>query len=165
MNTPAQYRQVSRGNIDLAQTLYSINPFALQGKKRVDPLDIMLSPPLLLEYGENKQLITLSGRRQLLNLREDTELTALVLPHKYQDQQLILSLLLRHRLLSSSLSLIEQAIFCQKALGWLAVKEVIPFLPLLGHKAKPHIIEQLIALLALDPAVQLGLHQGIGGHL
>ncbi|MCI5144182.1 MAG: hypothetical protein D3923_01345 [Candidatus Electrothrix sp. AR3] len=161
MDTPAQYCQVAVSNIDLTDTQYSLHPFPIDPAQHLDSLSSLLYPPLLLECLE-KQYIVLSGKEYILvEEKQDKTLLALVIPSLYAEQQrLIFELLIRHRLLRSSLSNIEQAIFCQKASKLLPAEEVIAFLPLLGLKAKPHIRDQLLSLLALEHSVQFGLHTG-----
>ena len=80
---------------------------------------------------------------------------------KPEYQLHLLTTLLQHQLLGGSLTVIEQAIFFQKATLVLEEQEVLSLLPVLGLKAKPHISGELISLLDLESAVQLGLHRGI----
>ncbi|MCI5211272.1 MAG: hypothetical protein D3910_21370, partial [Candidatus Electrothrix sp. ATG2] len=70
---------------------------------------------------------------------------------------------LQHQLLGRSLTVIEQAVFLHKArqrLKELEQEELLALLPMLGHKAKPHILGEFISLLDLEPAVQLALQKG-----
>jgi hypothetical protein len=165
--TSAQYRQVRVGDIDLADTSYALHPFPLESDsellRSITTLG-MLHPPLLLECSENK-FIVLSGRRSLQAVQAVGEndiffITALIVQYSRSDP-MFFATLLRHRLMGYSLSVIEQAVFLQKAMESLATEEVVHLLPMLGLQEKPHIPGQFIALLELDDAVQLGLHKGI----
>ncbi|MCI5222752.1 MAG: hypothetical protein D3924_08805, partial [Candidatus Electrothrix sp. AR4] len=167
-NTAALYRQVRIKDIDLTDTSYALHPFPLEPDsellRSVTRLG-MLHPPLLLEDSGSK-FIVLSGRRRLQVVQSLAEqnnfssITALIVPYSSNDLH-VFSMLLQHRQIGGKLSIIEQAVFLQKAMEVLKLQEVLDLLPMLGLKAKPHIPEQLIALLELDASVQLGLHRGV----
>ncbi len=173
MNQSAQtlYRQIPVKDIDLTDTSYALNPFPAEpDSKLVDSITDLgiLQPPLLLEYRKDT-FIVLSGRRrvqavQTVDANNDLSITALIVQYSiqpFQHDPQFFKILLGHQLTGSSLSVIEQAVFLQKAMNSLAIEEVIDLLPMLGLKAKPHVPEQLISLLGLDVSVQLGLHKGI----
>ncbi|WP_339135346.1 MAG: ParB N-terminal domain-containing protein [Candidatus Electrothrix sp. GW3-4] len=175
------YRQVRLQDIHLTDRTYTLNPFSqepdeslLQSIRSVG----ILHPPLLLEK-QDASFTILSGRRriaaylQICNTQEQKKeeghdhITALTLTlsrngETPKNQHHLLTTLLQHQLLGGSLTVIEQAVFFQKAM-LLALEEqdVLALLPLLGLKAKPHIPKELLALLDLAPTVQLGLHKGI----
>ena len=121
----------------------------------------ILHPPLLLEHNDN-EFTVLSGRKrvQIAAENRNISITALVIEHTVHDQQLIYSTLLQHQLIGAPLSIIEQAVFFQKAMPCLPKKSIVEFLPLMGYKPKPHIPDELISFLELAPAARLGLHKG-----
>jgi hypothetical protein len=165
------YRQVPVKNIDLTDTSYALNPFPTEpDSELVDSITALgiLHPPLLLEYRKDT-FIVLSGRRRLhavqtVDANNDLSITALIVQYSvqpFQHDPQFFKILLGHQLVGSRLSVIEQAVFLQKAIDFLEREEVIALLPMLGLKAKSHVPEQLISLLGLDVSVQVGLHRGI----
>lgn len=170
-NATPCYRQVRLQDINLTDRSYILNPFPQDPEQ--DLLHSisnfgMLQPPLLLEKKDHT-LTVLSGRRRIeaylqVSKAQECHLTALIIPfreEKPEYQLHLLTTLLQHQLLGGSLTVIEQAIFFQKATLVLEEQEVLSLLPVLGLKAKPHISGELISLLDLESAVQLGLHRGI----
>ncbi|MCI5131221.1 MAG: hypothetical protein D3904_06785, partial [Candidatus Electrothrix sp. EH2] len=181
-NAPPCYRQVRLQDINLTDRTYSLNPFSQEPEQDVlqsiGRLGI-LHPPLLLEK-RNQPFLVLSGRRRIAAYREivntqpeggqghkkqkDNEyITALVVSGEESSIEPLhlFATLLQHQLLGGSLTVIEQAVFFQKAAVALEEQEIRDLLPLLGLKAKPHVLDDLIALLDLESSVQLGLHKGI----
>ncbi|RWX44906.1 hypothetical protein H206_01241 [Candidatus Electrothrix aarhusensis] len=175
-NATLCYRQVRLQDINLADRKYALNPF---DPEKVLPQSIsnfgILHPPLLLEK-QDHTFIILSGRRRIeaslqtynsnecQKDKEDFHLTALIISlneEKPENQLYLFTALLQHQLLGKSLTVIEQAVFLQKAKMVLKEQEVLALLPMLGLKAKPHIPGELISLLDLESTVQLGLHRGI----
>ena len=164
MKYPTQYRQIFYSTINFSETSYQLLPFSRKQTnkdllKSIEAFGI-LQPPLLLEDSP-ENFIILSGRHrlQLLEHSEETKITALVLNSSYHDQPGILyRLLLQHQLLGNPLSVIEQAVFFKKAGNVLPEEELMQFLPMLGYKKKPHIPEELISLLQLDPVALQELH-------
>jgi hypothetical protein len=163
---PTLYRQVCLKDIDLADTCYVLNPFIgeeiddelLQSIQQVG----LLHPPLLLENGN--KFTVLSGRKcinaiLLAGAKNDFMLPALIVQQAQTDLQLF-RILLRHRQIGGSLSILEQAVFLRKAMNTLATEEVLELLPMLGLAAKEHLLHQLVSLLELDASVQSGLHRG-----
>ena len=170
-NATPCYRQVRLQDINLTDRSYTLNPFPQDPEQ--DLLQSIsnfgiLQPPLLLEKKDHT-LTVLSGRRRIeaylqVSKAQECHLTALIIPFREEKPEYQLHLfttLLQHQLLGGSLTVIEQAIFFQKATLVLEEQEVLSLLPVLGLKAKPHIPGELISLLDLEPAVQLGLHRGI----
>jgi hypothetical protein len=137
----------------------------------------ILQPPLLLEQQEGFYII-LSGRKrveaylQICHNRHEPDqqkknndyITALIIASDQENHEgyslHLFNVLLQHQLFGGSLTLIEQAIFFQKASQALEGPDVLSFLPLLGLKAKPHIPDELISLLDLEVSVQQGIHEG-----
>lgn len=180
-NTSPCYRQVRLQDINLTDRTYSLNPFSQEPEQDVlqsiGRLGI-LHPPLLLKK-RNQPFLVLSGRRRIEAYREivntqpegqqgnkkqkDNEyITALIVSgEKWIEPLHLFATLLQHQLLGGSLTVIEQAVFFQKAAMLLEEKDLLSLLPMLRLKAKPHILYDLIALLDLEPSVQLGLHKGI----
>ncbi|MGB5685381.1 MAG: hypothetical protein WBM35_06200 [Candidatus Electrothrix sp.] len=177
-NATPCYSQVRLQDINLADRKYALNPFPQDPEKgllqSISNFGI-LHPPLLLQK-QDRTCIILSGRRRIEAFlqtdnyqkykrdRNRCNLTALIISlseEKLENQLHLFTTLLQHQLLSGSLTVIEQAIFFQKARLALKEQEVLSLLPMLGLKAKPHIPGELISLLDLEPAVQLGLHRGI----
>ena len=177
-NATPCYRQVRLQDINLTDRSYTLNPFPKKPEQdllqNISNFGI-LQPPLLLEK-QDRTFIVLSGRRRIAAYLQidktqecppdkvDCHLTALVIPfreEKIEKKHHLFRTLLQHQLLSGSLTVIEQAIFFQKATLVLEEQDVLTLLPVLGLKAKPHIPGELISLLDLDPAVQRGLHSGI----
>jgi ParB family chromosome partitioning protein len=165
------YRQVRLQDINLGDKSYSLNPFPQNHKQdllqSINELGI-LQPPLLLEQQDGKYSI-LSGRKRITAYLQqeggDDHITALIITSDKNNQKpsplYLFSSLLQHQLLGRPLTLIEQAIFFQKATQILDEQDILSFLPLLGLKPKPHIPGELIALLELDRSVQQGIHNGI----
>jgi ParB family chromosome partitioning protein len=165
------YRQVRLQDINLTDRSYSLNPFHQEPKQdlvqSISELGI-LQPPLLLEQQDGTYII-LSGRKRLeacLQQKQDDDyITALIIVPDRNNQEsyplYLFSSLLQHQLLGHPLTLIEQAIFFQKASQILEEQDILSFLPLLDLKAKPHIPGELIALLELERSVQQGIHSGI----
>lgn len=167
MNTPTQYRRVTVSEIDLSDNRYTLHPFpAIEPDERLRTNICtfgILHPPLLLEQNNNS-FIVLSGRKRIQIAAEyrNSPITALVIDRSHIDQQqVIFSTLLQHQLIGSSLSIIEQAIFFNKAQACLPAEDLLQFLPMMGYKTKSHIPGELVSLLELDPTVQLGLHRGV----
>ncbi len=183
-NATPCYSQVRLQDINLADRKYTLNPFPQAPEKGL-PQSIsdfgMLHPPLLLKK-QDKTFIILSGKRRIeaslqtyhsngsnnskecQKDKESFHLTALIISlneDKPENQLYLFTALLQHQLLGKSLTVIEQAVFLQKARAVLKEQEILALLPMLGLKAKPHIPGELISLLDLEPAVQLGLHKGI----
>ena len=159
-------------DINLTDRSYTLNPFPQEPEQgllqNISSFGI-LQPPLLLEK-QDRTFIVLSGRRriaaylQIDKAQDCRHLTALVISFREEKPEYqchLLTTLLQHQLLGGSLTVIEQAIFFQKATLVLEELDVLALLPMLGLKAKPHIPGELIALLDLEPAIQLGLHRGI----
>jgi hypothetical protein len=173
------YRQVRLQDINLADRTYTLNPFSQEPEEgllqSIRSLG-MLHPPLLLEK-QDHTFIILSGRKRLdayllagtqecrQEQRDDEYITALtftvVSEERLTTHLHIFKTLLQYQLLGNNLTVIEQAVFLQKARQVLREQDILTLLPILGLKAKPHIPEELIALLDLEPAVQLGLHNGV----
>ena len=159
-------------DINLEDRTYVLNPFIQYPDDSLlhSISDFgMLHPPLLLEK-QDRSLIVLSGRRRIeayLQIsRAQKSLPALIISSDEDNPNpanspYLFTLLLQHQLLGGSLSIIEQAVFFRKASLTLKEEDVLNLLPVLGMKAKPHIPGELIALLDLEPAVQIGLHRGI----
>ena len=140
MDPTPQYRQVMASAIDLSDDRYTLDPFASPEPNEQLAESIhcfgMLQPSLLLEIRKNK-FIVLSGKKrvQVAARHLDNPVTALVIPYQQNsDKQelLIFTILLQHQLVSSSLSVIEQATFFKKALACLPSETVITLLPMLG---------------------------------
>ena len=177
-NATPCYSQVRLQDINLTDRSYTLNPFSQAPEQ--DLLQSissfgMLQPPLLLEKKDHTFTV-LSGRRRIeaylqvsnaQECRQDREgchLTALIIflnEGKTDNQLHLFTTLLQHQLLGKSLTVIEQAVFFQKAMLVLEEQDILALLPMLGLKAKPHIPGEFISLLDLEPAVQLGLHRGI----
>ncbi|MCI5148484.1 MAG: hypothetical protein D3916_03650 [Candidatus Electrothrix sp. MAN1_4] len=159
---------------------YSLNPFPQNPQQKlvqsISELGI-LQPPLLLEQQSDIYII-LSGRKRIeayLQIctnrleshqkKSNDHITALIitagLEKKKSSPLHLFSALLHHQLLGGSLSLIEQAVFFQKAGQVLEEQDILSFLPLLGLKPKPHIPGELISLLDLEFSVQQGIHEGV----
>ena len=177
-NATPCYSQLRLQDINLDDRHYSLNPFS-QPPEEILLQSIrnfgILQPPLLLEK-QDQTFIIVSGRRRIEaylqiykvqecpRVREGCHLAALILSlsgDKPENQFYLFTSLLQHQLLGKSLTVIEQAVFFQKAMLVLEEQEILALLPMLGLKAKPHIPGELISLLDLEPAVQLGLHRGI----
>ena len=165
MKKAVQYQNVPLKDIDLTNDRYALSPFATkpdpQLRAGIAELDL-LRPPLLLADWDQK-FIVLSGRKSLAVLCElepDSRITALVLHHSC-EQLLLCKTLLQHQLNGAPLTLIEQAVFCRLALEQLSTKEVVSLLPLMGMKAKPHLLKQLTSLLELEISVQEAMHRGV----
>ncbi len=161
------YQQVPIAAIDLSNTLYALNPFASAVPDPTLKADIrtygILHPPLLLEQG-HETFIVLSGKKRILAGvgNNGSTVTALVIYQKDpSDKQFIYNTLLRHQLIGSSLSCIEQAVFFHKVQDALPAEDTLQFLPLLGYKEKSHIPAELISLLKLVPVAQRSLHEGV----
>ncbi len=170
------YRQVRLQDINLDDRSYSLNPF-LQNPKQDLIQSInehgILHPPLLLEQQDDIYII-LSGRKRIdaylqshpapeYQQGKDSYITALILTEneeKTASKSHLFKTLLQHQLLGSRLTLIEQAVFFQKAAQLLEKQDLLSFLPLLGLKPKPHIPGELISLLNLEFSVQQGIHEG-----
>jgi hypothetical protein len=177
-NATSCYSQVRLQDINLADRHYSLNPFSQdleEGLLQSISNFGILHPPLLLEK-QDHTFIVLSGRRRIAAYlqinsaqecqlaRKKCHLTALIISSSEENPGNhchLFTTLLQHQLLGKSLTVIEQAVFFQKATLVLEEQEILALLPILGLKAKPHIPGEFISLLDLDPAVQLGLHQGI----
>ncbi|CAK8722922.1 ParB/Sulfiredoxin domain-containing protein [Candidatus Electrothrix laxa] len=169
------YHQVRFQDINLADRSYTLNPFSNppeEGLLQSISNFGILHPPLLLEK-QDRTFIILSGRRRIEaflktnktpKYQKDCHLTALIISlseEKSENQLYLFTALLQHQLLGKSLTVIEQAVFLQKARLVANEQELLALLPMLGLKAKPHIPGDFISLLDLEPAVQLGLHRGI----
>lgn len=179
------YRQVRLQDINLLDTTYTLHPFRQEPEQTllqsISTFGI-LHPPLLLEQQDHR-FIVLSGKRrieaylQIYNTLENQQkkdrgyITALTLTanetaneatNEETGQELghLFMVLLQHQLLGGPLTLIEQAIFFQKAAAVLEKQDLLSFLPLLGLKPKPHIPEEVISLLDLNISVQQGIHEG-----
>lgn len=162
-------------------TTYTLHPFRQELEQTllqsISTFGI-LHPPFLLEQQDHR-FIVLSGKRrieayiQIYNALENQQkkdreyITALTLTanetaneEKGQELGHLFMVLLQHQLLGGPLTLIEQAIFFQKAAAVLEKQDLLSFLPLLGLKPKPHIPEELISLLDLNISVQQGIHEG-----
>ena len=184
-NATPCYSQIRLQDIHLADRKYALNhalnPFPQNPEKgllqSISNFGI-LHPPLLLQK-QDRTCIILSGRRRIEAFlqtwnsntskecqegKEDRHLTALIISlseEKPENQLHLLTTLLQHQLLGENLTVIEQAVFLQKARLVLKEQEILSLLPMLGLKEKSHIPGELISLLDLEPAVQLGLHRGI----
>lgn len=163
VSSSAIYNRIYINEINLKDTSYQLTPFpSTEPDKRLKD-DIrshgILHPPLLLEQGSHLYIV-LSGRKRIeaVGNELDEAIPALILTTKQPLQ--IFSTLLRHRMIGSPLNPVEQAVFCQKALASLSMDELLPLLPVMGLKEKPHIPSQLIALLKLEESVLMGLHRG-----
>ncbi len=172
------YRQVKIQDINLDDRSYSLDPFPQTPEQglvqSIDNFGI-LHPPLLLEK-QGGLCIILSGKKRIeaylktCNTVPDCQqekdgnyITALIFTEDKEqgpNKSLLLTTLLQHQLLGGPLTLIEQAIFFQKAAQVLEKQDLLSFLPLLGLKPKPHIPGELIALLNLELSVQQGIHEG-----
>ncbi len=154
-------------DIDLSNQRYRLSPFGAKTNNglRAGIAELgILRPPLLLADRDN-HFIVLSGRKCLeilCDLEPDTAVTALVVDHSC-EQLLLCKALLQHQLTGAPLTLIEQAVFCRLASEMLTAEEVVSLLPLMGLKAKPHLPQQLISLLALESPVQEAIHRQIIG--
>ncbi len=154
-------------DIDLADTRYSLSQFSpaypdIQLREHIKAFGI-LHPPLLLEQPTDHYII-LSGRKRIQIVAEQgsSPLMALVIPCRYANQpQVIFSTLLQHKLVTSPLGSIEQAVFFQKAMACLPAEQVMEFLPAMGYRKKKHIPAALISLLELHPTAQSGLHREV----
>ncbi|MDU9047401.1 MAG: hypothetical protein Q3M30_01025 [Candidatus Electrothrix sp. Rat3] len=180
-NATPCYSQVRLQDINLVDRTYILNPFIQepdQGLLQSISSFGILHPPLLLQKQDSTYII-LSGRRRIevhlqvsnkaLGCQQEQKgneyITALTLPFVNKEEEAnrrcLFTTLLQHQLLGKSLTMIEQAVFFQKASQFLNEQEILTLLPMLGLKAKPHIPGELISLLDLEPAVQLGLHNGV----
>lgn len=138
---------VPRTALDLSEHRYWIAFFP----QEVKPNPVHL--PLLLQEGEVYRF--LSG--SLLETQDDV--AALVLPAVSPPLH-IFRCILQHRLLFPGLSSIDQALFFHRAGEVLAPEDLLSFLPELGLKAEPHVLQELRSLLSLHPAAQVSLHEG-----
>ncbi len=166
MNTTTQYLKIHIADIDLTDSRYSLVPFPATAPEKELQEEIntygILQPPLLLECDDNR-FIVVSGKKriQAAAATESTTITSLVISRDQSVQQLyVFGALLRHQLMGSQVSIIEQAVFFKKALDSMPAEDVLSFLPLMGYKAKSHIPDELVSLLQLTPRVQLCLHRG-----
>ncbi|MCW5213241.1 hypothetical protein VU04_10080 [Desulfobulbus sp. TB] len=180
------YRQIRLQDINLGDRSYSLHPFRQESEQTEQTLLQSIStfgilhPPLLLKQ-QDHTFIVLSGRRrieayiQIYNAQENQQeknrnyITALTLTAnetankekgQNQGQGHLFMVLLQHQLLGGPLTLIEQAIFFQKAAAVFEKQDLLSFLPLLGLKPKPHIPGEFISLLDLNISVQQGIHEG-----
>jgi ParB family chromosome partitioning protein len=166
VNQHARYKQVHPRDIDLSDNSYNLSPFItlheLRAAAHCDPVQLILHPPLLLEQ-QNSYTI-LAGAECIPEqsaIRQDS-LTAIVVEKAVaENHKYLFSLLLRYRSLHSPLSLLEQAVFLQKASAVLPRREIIELLPLLGYAKKSFFIDDLQALLKLDHSTQKALHEGL----
>jgi len=161
----ATYLSTPVNSIDLADTTYLLRPGPDDAPEPPCLPAIadhgILHPPLLLEVTDGRKVV-LSGRRRVVaavHLGMAT-IPALVLPAPTPMARR-LELLAAHARIGSELSVIEQAILLDKASQWLSEQECLALLAILGHnRPGQQLIRDLVALLTLEPAVILGLHQG-----
>ena len=168
VKSPTQYHKVPYSKIDFSDTRFQLLPFPREEtdeelRRSIQTYGI-LQPPLLLEQSP-RNFIVVSGKQRLQLSAEHSgnrDITALVVSNTYCDQpRKLFSLLVQHQTIGSSLSVIEQAVFFQKALDSLGEEELLQFLPILGYKKESHIPKKLIHLLELETVVQQELHNGL----
>ncbi len=163
VSSPALYNRIYINEINLKDTSYQLTPFppAEPDKRLKEAIRChgILHPPLLLAR-ENQPYIVLSGRKRIEAVSNELDESIPTLVLSTQQPLQIFSLLLHYLMIGSRLTPVEQAVFCQKALDSLSMDELLPLLPVMGLKEKPHIASQLIALLELENRVLIGLHSG-----
>lgn len=159
--------RVNLQQIDISDTTYSLTP----GTVRTPPPALLdsiercgiLHPPILKESSQGAFRVV-AGRLRLLaanQLQPALSHTCLLLPPDTSDIS-ALAIGLEDTLLRGTVSLIEQAIFFQKALTWIDEQAAAgDFLPRLGHKPHPRMIRELVRLLDLEEPLQHGVHTGL----
>ncbi len=167
MHAWPQLRHIALATIDPDDLHYNLNLPDFRDPDRELCLDIarfgLLQPPLLQEKEAGGYRIV-SGRKRILALLQTgpapKNLYGFVLSPDLEPLQ-IFATLLRHALIGSSLSLVEQAIFFHKLLDQVAPEEAVTLLPLLGLKPRPHVLDELLQCLALEEPIQAALHSNL----
>ncbi|WP_456387954.1 hypothetical protein [Desulfolithobacter sp.] len=160
----SQLRPITPATIDPDDLHYNLNPPGFRDPDSNLCRDIarfgLLHPPLLQEK-EGGRYCIVSGRKRILALQQTwpvpESLYGFVLSPALEPLQ-IFATLLRHSLIGSSLSMVEQAIFFHKLLDHVAPEETISLLPLLGLKPRPHVLDELLQCLSLEEPIQAALH-------
>ena len=156
-----QVSKFSLSSIDTEDSTYCLRPHC------TDEIDQALSdsmqhigllhPPLVQD--SDTGTVILSGRKRILAAKELgwQELACLILKKK-TPVQLKWKILLSHAIIGSQLSYIEQAIFFDKASQELDHSTVLTFLPILGYKQNPQLLNTFSRSLNLAPTAIKALH-------
>jgi hypothetical protein len=131
-------------------------------KKSFEEVGI-LHPPLI-QQTMNGDFNLICGRRRLHALNhyyKQSNIFCLILPPELPPRAL-LSYILTDQQLHAALSPMEAAFFLQYSLDELPRREAIHFfLPRLGYKPQPEVLDQLLSLHTLDQKIQRQIHQGL----
>ena len=158
---------VAGNNIDITDSTYRLRPGddALPDQHLDESIQHVgiLHPPLLQQGQDHneKRYIILSGCKRILaaQSRGIDKIVCLVLPQS-AGPALKWHIILTHALIGSRLSCIEQATFFSKAAKELSISEQLLFLPMLGRKPQPYVLQELADHLTLAPETINALHAG-----
>jgi len=159
--------RVNLQQIDFSDTTYSLTPGTVQTPppallESIGRFGIM-HPPVLKESSDGACRVV-AGRLRLLaanELQPALSHTCLLLPPDTSEIS-TLAIGLEDTLLRGAISIMEQAIFFQKALAWIDEQTAAgDFLPRLGHKPHSRMIHELVRLLDLEEPLQHGVHTGL----
>ena len=166
MNLVLTFKDISLAHIDFEDFSYSISP-----DRDITPDDTLntsigrygiLHPPLVRK--NNSGLYTIiTGRKRLLTFRSlhtENMCSCLVIPDQIPEID-VFHVLLEEIQLSRQLTMVEKAIFLQKATAITDEIHIIQeFLPRLGLAPKSFSIQQALTLFDLEDQILHGIHHG-----
>ncbi len=165
MNISSQFTSIRLDTLLIEDDTYELYPYDeiphKDFKTSIQQFGI-LHPPVVLQLNNTKHIIVTGKKRikTLLNVRGDTkELLCLRLSPGTDDAK-IFSILVEESLTGNPLSLVEQAVFFNKAQKKCTPDELLVFLQKLGHKPQHHCIRNLLDLLLLGKKSIQALHEG-----
>lgn len=167
MTSALRSSRVSMQQIDLSDTTFSLTPSSARTPSRALLESVsrsgVLHPPILKETKAGAYQVV-AGRLRLMAINKIQPALSHACLLLADDTPEITSLAinLEDTLLRGRISTVEQAIFFRKALRWIGEADAArEFLPLLGYKSHPRIIQELLKLLDLEEPLQQAVHDGL----
>ncbi|MDW7773988.1 MAG: hypothetical protein SCH71_13960 [Desulfobulbaceae bacterium] len=165
MYPQACFQFIAIDSIDLADRTYHLSPF-----EPISPDNALfesirqfgvLHPPIIKQ--KYNSFIVAAGRKRIMaagQVRPGEKIMCLLIPEGAADQY-VYHLLVEDTLCGGNLSLAEQARLFADLLASSPVNDVLPLLAKLGHKPQVYMLEGIVSLLSLHPAVLAAVHRGV----